>query len=159
MFIVPSLICFPTTARSLLDDLPHGILDAGYGILNLAGGPLGLAVRLQLGIAHHLAHDFLDRAFDLFRDSRDPILVHDQLLLLYGADCLSDAGRPFRRDSRSRHTGMPVHWGAWLRSPGIRARYHSRGGRCHTYRDRSHTDGDHRPRRVEPRSEERRGGK
>jgi hypothetical protein len=24
-------------------------------------------------------------------------------------DCLSDAGRPFRRDSRSRHTGMPVH--------------------------------------------------
>jgi hypothetical protein len=54
MFIVLSLICFPTTARSLLDDLPHGILDAANGILNLAGGPLGLAVRLQLGIAHHL---------------------------------------------------------------------------------------------------------
>src|SRR5947199_5777276 len=110
MFIVLSLICSQRPLGSLLDDLPHGILHAANGILDLAGGPLGLAVRLQLGIADDLAYGFLDRAFDASRGSRDPILVHDHLLLLYRADCMSDAGRPSRRDSRLRHTGMPVHW-------------------------------------------------
>src|SRR5437763_6028777 len=91
------------TAWSLLHDLPHGNLHAANGILDLAGGPLGLAVRLQLGIANDPADRFLDRAFDPSRGSRDPILVHDHLLLLYRADYMSVAGRPSRRDSQLRH--------------------------------------------------------
>src|SRR6202035_889982 len=49
----------------LLDNLPHSILDAASGILDLAGGPLGLAVRLRLAIPHRLTDGFLDRTFDL----------------------------------------------------------------------------------------------
>jgi len=77
----------PLLARplgSLLDDLPHGILQAADGVLDLALGLLGLAVRLQLGIAGYLADGFLDRAFDASRGSRDPILIHDHLFLLVG---------------------------------------------------------------------------
>src|SRR5205085_10830367 len=99
---------------SLLDDLPQGILHAANGILDLAGGTLGLAVSLQLGIADDLADGFLDRAFDASRGSRDSILIHDHLLPLSMTtySCFigpRDAGRPSRRDSRLRHTGMPVH--------------------------------------------------
>jgi hypothetical protein len=47
--------CHRRRFGSLLDDLPHGILHAANGILDFAGGLLGLAVRLQLGIADYLA--------------------------------------------------------------------------------------------------------
>jgi hypothetical protein len=63
--------------NSLLDNFPQAILHAANGILDLAGGLLGLAVRLQLGVADCLADGFLDRAFDLVGSSRDPILIHD----------------------------------------------------------------------------------
>jgi hypothetical protein len=52
---------FPKRLSSLLlDDLPHAILDAANGILDLAGGPLGLAVRLRLAIPHRLTDGFLN---------------------------------------------------------------------------------------------------
>jgi hypothetical protein len=35
------------------------------------------AVSRQFGIAYRLADGLLDRAFELFHRSRDPILVHD----------------------------------------------------------------------------------
>jgi hypothetical protein len=64
------------TRYSFLQEIPHGILDAANCILNLACGSLGLPISFQLGIADRLADDFFYRAVDLFRDSRDPILIH-----------------------------------------------------------------------------------
>ena len=68
---------------SLLDGVSHGVFHAANGILDFAGGLLSLAVSLQLCIADRLAYRLLDRAFDFMRGSRDPILIHDHLLLLY----------------------------------------------------------------------------
>src|ERR1051326_1898181 len=61
---------------SLLNGIPQSILHAANGILDFAGGLLGLAVRLHLGIADHFADHLLDRAFDLMCGSRDPIFIH-----------------------------------------------------------------------------------
>src|SRR3984893_2104500 len=58
------------------------VLEATDSVLDLAFDLVGLAVSLQLGIAGCLADGLLDRALDLFRRSRDPILVHDFILLL-----------------------------------------------------------------------------
>src|SRR5437763_3684929 len=115
MFIVLSLICFQRPrCGSLLDDLPHGILHAANGILDLAGGLLGLAVRLQLGIADDLADGFLDRAFDASRGSRDSILIHDHLLLLYRAERRGPAIPEGQPAAPYRNAGP---WGAWLPAP------------------------------------------
>src|SRR3984893_17289938 len=58
------------------------VLETADSVLDLAFDLVGLAVSLQLGIACCLADGLLDRALDLLRRSRDPILVHDCILLL-----------------------------------------------------------------------------
>jgi hypothetical protein len=50
------------------------VLETADSVLNLAFDLVGLAVGLQLGIAYRLADGLLDRALDLLRRSRDPIL-------------------------------------------------------------------------------------
>jgi hypothetical protein len=57
------------------------ILETADGVLDFAFNLVGLAVGLQLGIAYCLADGLLGRALDLFRRSRDPILIHDYRLL------------------------------------------------------------------------------
>src|SRR5271165_4571178 len=59
------------------------VLEPADSVLDLACNLVGLAVSLQLGIAGRLADCLLDRALDLFRCSRDPILIHDFILLLW----------------------------------------------------------------------------
>src|SRR4030095_13058476 len=56
------------------------VFEAADGVLNLALYLVGLAIRLQLGIAKHLARDLLDFPFDFLRRSLDPVLVHDFFL-------------------------------------------------------------------------------
>src|ERR1700737_3980806 len=59
------------------------VLETADSVLDLAFDLVGLAVSLQLGIASRPADGRLDRAFELFHRSRDPILVHDQVFLLW----------------------------------------------------------------------------
>src|ERR1041384_3754101 len=56
------------------------VLETANRVLNLALDLVGLAVRLELGIADRLAGDLLDGAFDFLRRSGDPILVHGDVL-------------------------------------------------------------------------------
>ena len=56
------------------------VFEAADGVLNLARYLVGLALRLQLGVTDRLADRLLDCAFDLFRRSGDPILIHDVFL-------------------------------------------------------------------------------
>jgi hypothetical protein len=53
------------------------VLETADSVLDLACDLVGLAVGLQLGIAYRLADGLFDRALDLLRRSRDPILIHD----------------------------------------------------------------------------------
>src|ERR1700730_7459331 len=59
------------------------VLETTDSVLDLAFDLVGLSVRLPLGLACCLADGLLDRALDLFRRSRDPILIHDRTLLLW----------------------------------------------------------------------------
>src|SRR3984893_10779357 len=77
------------------------VLNATDSVLDLAFDLVGLAVSLQLGIACCLADGLLDRALDLFRRSRDPILVHDRTLLLWTFYC----GHKFRASRRRYDQG------------------------------------------------------
>jgi hypothetical protein len=56
------------------------VFEAADGVLNLALYFVGLAVRLQLGVADRPAHRLLDYALDLLCGSGDPVLVHDFFL-------------------------------------------------------------------------------
>src|SRR5690349_20468916 len=69
--------------RSTLSLFLQRVLETAAMVLDPALNPVGRAVSLQLGIACCLADGLLDRALDLFRRPRDPILVHDRILLLW----------------------------------------------------------------------------
>jgi hypothetical protein len=52
------------------------VREAADGVLSLAFYLVGLAVGLQLGVTDCLANDLFHGAFDLFRRSDDPVLIH-----------------------------------------------------------------------------------
>src|SRR6266566_1376056 len=56
------------------------IFEAADGVLNFSLKLIGVAFRLQLGVADRLADRLLDFAFDFLRRSDDPVLVHDFFL-------------------------------------------------------------------------------
>jgi hypothetical protein len=55
--------------------VPHGVVHATDGVLNLAFGLVCLASGLQIGIACRLADRFLYRALNLFRGAGNPVLI------------------------------------------------------------------------------------
>jgi hypothetical protein len=59
--------------------LSRRILHAANGILQLARGLLGLAIRFRFLVARGLADRLLDAADDLLERSLDPILIHDDV--------------------------------------------------------------------------------
>src|ERR1700730_7409205 len=87
------------------------VLETADSVLDLAFDLVGLAVSLQLGIACCLTDGLLDRALDLFRRSRDPILVHDCIfLLLIYVPCISrryNKGGAAAVDSATTHIPPP----------------------------------------------------
>ena len=50
------------------------VLETADSVLDLAFNLFGVAVSLQLGIASRLSDGLFDRALELFRRSRDPVL-------------------------------------------------------------------------------------
>jgi hypothetical protein len=60
--------------RKLL--LPELVLQTANGVLDLAGGLVGLAFGLQLGVAGDFARGFLDAALGLLRGPFNTIFIH-----------------------------------------------------------------------------------
>src|ERR1700761_2142706 len=63
----------------MLRGVADAVLQPANGILHLAGGLVGGAFGLQLGVAGDLASSLLDCAFGLVGGTFDTILVHDLL--------------------------------------------------------------------------------
>ena len=60
----------------MLDGFLDRILEAADGVLHLAGDLLHFAFGFELGVAGHLARDFLDFSFGLLDRAFDAIFVH-----------------------------------------------------------------------------------
>src|SRR5208337_927980 len=61
----------------LLHRVSHRVVQAADSVLNLADGPVGLAVALQLGVADRLSDGLFRGAFDFPRRTGDSVLVHE----------------------------------------------------------------------------------
>src|SRR5271166_4265199 len=82
--VLPTWLHLPASARAerrTPRSLFQCVLQTADRILDFAGSLLDLAIRLQLLFANRLADRRLHRTLDLFRRSRDPILVHECILL------------------------------------------------------------------------------
>ena len=66
----------------MLERVAYGVFRAADGVLHLAGGLLGLAFALQLGIAGDLAGGFLYCALGLIGGALHAILVQDDSTVL-----------------------------------------------------------------------------
>src|SRR5271170_7290796 len=64
----------------------HRVVQAATIILNLADGIVGLAVTLQLGVAHNPPNGVFRGAFDFLNRTGGSILIHGGALLVYRQD-------------------------------------------------------------------------
>jgi hypothetical protein len=72
----------PAQTPLFLQGIPRRIFGAADRVLHLASRFPGRAFGLRLCITGYLADGFLDRALDLLGGACDPILVHDDLLIV-----------------------------------------------------------------------------
>src|SRR5579862_2863298 len=67
----------------LLQDIPHGVVQAANGVLHFAFDFVGIPFGLQFPVAGRLADRLLHGAFGFFRGADDPVLIHDDFLLRF----------------------------------------------------------------------------